>query len=217
MPDIFVNEVPEKKEEIFKKPETKKEVEELPGHSHSPLTAFCFYPDGIDFETRRKEEKIVLLMRKHIVTNVGWIIIGVIMILAPLVLSKFPILEFLPARFQFVAILGWYLITMAFILEGFLDWFFNVYIVTNQRVVDIDFYNLIYKEVSDAKIDKVQDVTYRMGGVIRTIFDYGDVFIQTAAEVPNFEFLAVPRPNVVAKILEDLIANGEKGLRVKIK
>lgn len=56
MPDIFVNEVPEKKEEIFKKPETKEEVEELPGHSHSPLTAFCFYPDGIDFETREKEE-----------------------------------------------------------------------------------------------------------------------------------------------------------------
>jgi len=202
MPDIFVN-----KEEVFKKPETKEEVEELPGHSHSPLTSFCFYPDGINFETRRKEEKIVLLMRKHIVT----------MILAPLVLSKFPILEFLPGRFQFVAVLGWYLITTALILEGFLDWFFNVYIVTNQRVVDIDFYNLIYKEVSDAKINKVQDVTYKMGGVIRTIFDYGDVFIQTAAEVPNFEFLAVPRPNVVAKILEDLITNGEKGLRVKIK
>ena len=52
---------------------------------------------------------------------------------------------------------------------------FNVYIVTDERIIDIDFYNLIYKEVSDANIDKIQDVTYKMGGVVRTLFNYGDV------------------------------------------
>ena len=89
-------------------------------------------------------------------------------------------------------------------MESFLTWFFNVYIVTDERIIDIDFYNLIYKEVSDANIDKIQDVTYKMGGVIRTLFNYGDVMVQTASEVPNFEFLAVPKPDKVAKVLQDL-------------
>ena len=93
---------------------------------------------------------------------------------------------------------------MAYILESFLTWFFNVYIVTDERIIDIDFYNLIYKEVSDANIDKIQDVTYKMGGVIRTLFNYGDVLIQTASEVPNFDFLAVPKPDMIARVLQDL-------------
>ena len=124
--------------------------------------------------------------------------------MAPSILSVFPILDFLPANFQLVSVLGWYLITTAFVLESFLTWFFNVYLVTDERIIDIDFYNLIYKEVSDANIDKIQDVTYKMGGVVRTLFNYGDVLIQTASEVPNFEFLAVPMPDKVARVLQDL-------------
>jgi hypothetical protein len=43
-----------------------------------------------------------------------------------------------------------------------------------------------------------------MGGVVRTMFDYGDVFVQTAGEVPRIEFEAVPHPDKVAKILREL-------------
>jgi len=149
-------------------------------------------------------------LRRHPITNVAWMLIVVLMIFAPLVLSIFPLLSFLPGNFQFIAVLVWYLITMAFILENFLTWFFNVNIITDERIIDIDFHNLIYKEVSDCKIDKIQDVTYKMGGVTRTIFNYGDVYIQTAAEVPAFEFLAVPKPNKVARVLQDLMIEEEK-------
>jgi len=98
----------------------------------------------------------------------------------------------------------WYMIIVAYVFENFLSWFFDINIITDERIIDIDFHNLIYKEVSDTKIDRVQDVTYRQGGVLRAIFDYGDVLIQTAAEVPSFEFLAVPHPHRVVKILNDL-------------
>jgi len=172
--------------------------------SVSPLSSFAYLPKGVDFETKNKEEKVVLLLRRHPITNLRWILIAVILILAPLVLSSFPILDFLPANFRFVAVLGWYLITLAFIFENFLNWFFNVNIITDERIVDIDFDNLIYKEISEMAIDKIQDVSVRTGGVVRTIFNYGDVFIQTAAEVTNFDFLAVPNPERVTKILEEL-------------
>ena len=177
---------------------------DLKANIYNPLGSFCYFPQRVDFETKEAEEKVVLLLRKHPITNTGWIIIAVLMIMAPLTLSRFPIISFLNPNFQLIAVLGWYLITLAFIIESFLSWFFNVNIVTDERIVDIDFHNLVYKEVSDANIDRIQDVTYKMGGVIRTIFNYADVYVQTAAEVPAFEFLAVPKPDKVARILQDL-------------
>ena len=136
--------------------------------------------------------------------------IAVGLALAPNLLSFFPLLEFLPLRFQIVALVFWYLIVTAYVLESFLTWFFNVYIVTDERVIDIDFHNLIYREVTDAKLDKIQDVTYTMGGVPRTIFNYGDVLIQTAGTVPSIEFEAVPNPAEVAKILQELRTEEEQ-------
>ncbi len=214
MPDIFIG--PEKETEKTKSSEKvndqleshSKPIKHYGGEKRSgvghPLAAYCYMPSSVNFENRNEDEKVILVLRKHPITNVGWISIFVLMFMAPIVLANFPLLEFLPANFQFIAVMGWYLITIAYGLESFLTWFFNVYIVTDERIIDIDFYNLIYKEISDANIDKIQDVTYKMGGVIRTLLNYGDVFIQTASEVPAFEFLAVPSPDRVTRVLQDL-------------
>ena len=126
------------------------------------------------------------------------------MIFAPLLLEKFPLLDFLSLRFQIVAILGWYMITMAYMFEKFLSWFFNVNIITDRRVVDVDFTNLIYREITDANLNKIQDVTVSMGGVFRSIFNFGTILVQTAGEKNFIEFVDIPKPDTVAGILSDL-------------
>ena len=212
MPDIFISKESEKEETLPKEEEKiveKVKAEEKltpPVSQDNPLAFYSYLPTlgRINFETQEEKEKVVLFLRQHPVVNVGWVIIAVLMILAPSFLRIFPLLSFLPGNFQFVAVLIWYLITFAFALEKFLSWYFNIFIVTDRRVVDIDFHNLIYKEVSDADVDKVQDVTYSMGGVTRAIFNYGDVLIQTAAEKTEFKFEAVPNPDRVAKIIQEL-------------
>lgn len=218
MPDVFISSDTKKEKLISNKKSVKKKLTsqikkekkhrrpryKLEKKAQGRLSAFSYLPKQVDFETRDREEKVILLLRKHPVTNISWIFIVALMGVAPIVLSVFPLLSFLPKEFQLIAILGWYLITVAFLLENFLTWFFNVNLITDERIIDIDFFNLIYKRVSDTNIDKIQDVTYTMGGVARTLFNYGDVFVQTAAEVPNFDFLAVPNPDKIAKILQDL-------------
>lgn len=204
MPDIFVN--PSVKTPIPTPPQ----VENLPPplakeRRHSRFSAFWQYPEKVNFETKEKGEKVILLLRQHPIVNLGWILMAILMLLAPTAIRMLGVLSSLPSGFQLIIFLAWYLITSAFIMESFLDWFFNVYIVTNLRIVDIDFVNLIYKEVSDANIDKIQDVTYNMGGVGRAVFNYGDVIIQTAAEIQEFDFAAVPNPAKVTKIIEDLM------------
>lgn len=206
MPDVFVAKNKEKE------PKQEKKVTEafFRKRTTNPLAAFVVRPKGINFENQEKGEKIILILRRHWLTNLPWLLITGLMILAPIILRYFPLLDFLPPRFQVVSVFIWYLLTLAFVFEQFLSWFFNVNIVTDERIVDMDFYSLIYKEISHCKIDRVQDVTYKMGGVIRTLFNYGDVLIQTAADRPVFEFQAVPRPALVVKKLNDLIVEEEK-------
>lgn len=203
MPDIFISKPalkPTFPEKPLKRPKLGRHL----------LTALAFKPKAISFETQRKKEEIILLMRRHWITNLGWLLLTLLLILLPLFFSLFPLFQILPTRFKLMAIPIWYLLTFAFFLENFLNWYFNVYIVTDERVIDIDFYSLIYKEISDARIEKIQDVTYSMGGLFRVLFNYGNILIQTAAEHPVFEFDAIPKPAWVAQKINEVIEKKQK-------
>ena len=215
MPDLYKsNETPA--EEVVTK-EEKGVAEERPiakalrpEASEKRLWSFYVKPNGVHFETQDPQEEIILLLRKHPVTNLWWIFVALLLLIAPSFFDSYSFLPFLPRGFHFVASLLWYLVTAAFILENFLSWFFNVYIVTDERIIDVDFHNLIYREISETKIDKIQDVTFSMGGVMSAFFNYGNVVIQTAGTVPNFDFQAVPEPSTVVKILQQLRTEEEQ-------
>ena len=213
MPDIFNSEEsPHKKKmnhsstpEVTKhKHLSSEEKRHLKGHSRNPLSAFCYYPEKVDFVGADKQEEIVLILRRHPITNLKWIVISALMLLTPLLVSFAPIFNTFPLGMQIMLLLFWYLLTFAYIFEEFLSWFFNVYIITDERVFDVDFKNLVYREITDANLDQIQDVTVRVGSVIRTVFDYGDILIQTASEMPQIEFEAVPNPDRVSEILREL-------------
>lgn len=202
MPDVYTADEP--------KPKHKKNGHralakgDFPGHTNNPLAAFSFLPEKVNFVAADSKEKVVLLLRKHPITNLPWIITAILMAMAPILVSSLSVFEGIPLNIRLIASLFWYLITIAFILEEFLAWFFNVYLITDERVFDVDFVNLIYREITDANIDQIQDVTTRVGGVLPTVLNYGDVVIQTAAEIPQLEFTAVPRPDTVAQVLREL-------------
>lgn len=176
----------------------------------NPLAAFYLLPARLNFETKERKEKVVLMVRKHPITNIPWLLITAALVFFPSLLVLLPTIADLPTQYQLVVGMVWYLIVIAYVIESFLSWFYDVNIVTDERVVDIDFHNLIYKQVADAKLDKVQDITYNQGGVFRTLFNYGNVYIQTAAEVPAFEFEAVPQPDKIVGIIRDLILEEEQ-------
>jgi uncharacterized membrane protein YdbT with pleckstrin-like domain len=98
----------------------------------------------------------------------------------------------------------WYLATFGFALASFIGWFFNIYIVTNERIVDIDFLYLLYKKFAEAELAKIQDIHYTSGGIFATIFNYGNVVVETAGEAPNIEFEAIPFPEKVVETIREL-------------
>lgn len=205
MPDLYTSDQKDER----KASGARESHHDLPGHTHNPLAAYSYQPDGVHFETQEDDERIVLFLRQHPIVNIPWIALSIILILAPRVLTYFPLLSFLPPAFQFVALLLWYLVVSAFIIESALSWFFNVYLVTTERVIDIDFVNLIYKEVSEADLSKIQDTSNIVKGVVGTLFNFGDVEIETAGAVEKIQFENVPRPGEVARIINQLREGAE--------
>lgn len=176
----------------------------LPGHSHGIFSSFCYYPDHVRFSSADPEEKVILVLRKHPITNLKWVLSVFFLIFIP---SFFPLIlpeNFLQYEYVLVISLVWYLLLAGFTLEKFLTWFFNVNIVTDERVFDVDFATVFSREISDANLDQIQDVTVEVGGALRTFFHFGAVVIQTAAEVPKISFEDVPNPDHVAQILREL-------------
>lgn len=179
-------------------------------HDHmGPLTAFAVHPDGLRFETQEDTEEIILFLRQHLIVLLPTALIGVVLVIAPTIIIPF-LLRFLtlpisiPAGYVVVGTVTWYVLTFGFLLSKFLRWFFNIYIVSNERLVDIDFVNLLYKEFSEARLDKIQDLSYTSRGILAALFNYGTVHVQTAGEMPNFSFDSVPNPEEVIKTIGDL-------------
>ena len=168
------------------------------------IQTFSIMPGKVRFETQEQREKVILLLRQHWLTQVKWMAIAVLMLWAPLSLFWIPFIDFLPGNYQFIVIVLWYLLMIAFVYEKFISWFYHVFIITDERVIDIDFYHLLYKEISGTKIDNIEDVTFNQGGMLKAMFNYGNVAIQTAAEKREFTIESVPEPNRVVKILNEL-------------
>lgn len=218
MPDVFVSKQEKPREKPFK--EIPSATGKFPPAESTlvnklkSLSAFLIAPSGVTFETQGENETIVLLLRKHVVTNLLWALVSILLFFLPFffpVIAPVLNLAAIPIRFQFIGLLLWYLLTLSFVFQNFLMWYYNVYIVTDHRVIDVDFFSLLYKRISDAPLSKIQDVTYSMGGVASALFNYGNVFVQTAAEVPNFEFLAVPSPEKVVKTITTLMGKVKGG------
>lgn len=178
-------------------------------HSRNPMATFAPQPVGVVFDGQERGEKIILLLRAHIVTLVGPVVLTIILALVPIIapvvlrILRVDILGSLDASQVFLITISWYLLVFGFAFYKFIFWYFNVYLLTNERIVDFDFKGLLHKETSYAKLGQIQDVSPKMIGLVATFFHFGNVFVQTAAERPEFEFHHVPRPNEVAhEILE---------------
>lgn len=174
----------------------------------APLLAYAARPTNIFFETQDDDEEILLVLRRHLATNVPWIVLTFLGFLAPLVF--YPIFFNLlfpsvPAAYKVIILAVWYLGMGTFAFTDFIIWYFNVHIITNKRVVDIDFTSLTVKQLTSAELEQIQDVSYRQVGVIRSVFNYGDVHIQTAASQQDIVFEGVPKPVSVVNTLEELV------------
>lgn len=181
-------------------------------HIHA-FSAFCENPEGMSFQSQAPNEKILLFLRRHFITNVPWIITTLVLALFPLVL--FALLRFfevdqniVSAQLFRIILIFYYLLVFSYAFVNFITWFYNLFIATEKQAVDIDFSEVVFHDVAATNFNLVEDVNYTQSGFIRTLFNYGDLFVQTAGGKENIEALGVPQPAKATRIILDLIGHG---------
>ncbi len=176
------------------------------------FSSYLVKPKNVRYSDQIKEEDIVLLLRQHPITQLGKAVLGVLGFFFPILLFASRWIEMVDFKFQIGILLAWYLILFGFILESFLAWYFQVFIITNRRVIDIEFRSMIYKDITSTKLESIQDLNFITTGVLASLIDYGTVYIQAAGEQAKTDFKKVPHPAEVVKTVNELIAQKRKNL-----
>lgn len=178
--------------------------------STDTLSAYAINPANAGFDSQAKNENIVLLLREHPIVLFKPIFLTILSLILPIIFFSSPFLGFLPIQFHIAFMLTWIVFTLGYSLQIFIGWFFNVYLLTDERIIDMDFISIVSKNISSAKIENIEDVTFHTQGAFAAFFDYGTVTVQTAAEKSQFEFDNVPHPSKVASLINELILEEEQ-------
>jgi len=92
-----------------------------------------------------------------------------------------------------------------FLFYNYFDFILDVWMITDSRIINIEQKALFAREASELDIDRIQDVTAEVRGILPTIFGYGDIYIQTAGEKERFVFRTVQHPYEMVKIISQTI------------
>lgn len=161
------------------------------------------------FEGQDPDEKILLLLRAHPITNIPWILLSTLLFFMPVFVPKIAIflgfnLYSLPQTYLIIFLIINYLLTLIVAFEGFLYWYFNVNLVTSEKIVDINFESLLYKGVDLAPLSKIEEADSQTAGFFGTFFNFGNVAVQTAGAKVAIEMKNVPQSAKVADLILDL-------------
>lgn len=94
-----------------------------------------------------------------------------------------------------------------FLFIAWTDYFVDVWIVTDSRIVDFELKGLFHKDVASVHLDNIQDVKIVVTGLIESWLKIGDIHVQTAGMQREFIIRGVCDPDQMKlKIMEAIEA-----------
>ncbi|MFW5885248.1 MAG: hypothetical protein ACOCUF_03430 [Patescibacteria group bacterium] len=163
-----------------------------------------------DFKGRRKNEEIILVLRRH------WLIFVfkflpflffalLIAILGGVIRGNFGFIQInINTQLEILIELLFYLFIWLGAFVVWINYYLDVWIITDRRIIDVEQVALFRRSVSELEHSKIQDTTSEIHGFLPTLFRYGYIYIQTAGETQRFLFKQVPNPvktrNIIMKL-----------------
>jgi hypothetical protein len=87
------------------------------------------------------------------------------------------------------------------------NWRNDYYVITPERLIAIDQLPLgLRQQVTEASLDKVQDIGYRIPHPWAMLLGYGDVLVNTASDSQSFVFRGIARPRDLADQIDSFVA-----------
>jgi len=123
--------------------------------SHKLFHSFCIKP-ATRFDTQGADEEVILVLRAHPVTLIPILINGLVLFFI-LFFTNFFLPSFLTLP-QILFINAFFLVFLAnYLWFGFLNWYFNVGIITNKGIVDVDFNLVIEPGIIEVMVGSSSD------------------------------------------------------------
>ncbi|OGZ46191.1 MAG: hypothetical protein A3C84_01590 [Candidatus Ryanbacteria bacterium RIFCSPHIGHO2_02_FULL_48_12] len=133
-------------------------------------------------------EYVVLVLRKHWFIFFGQLSAFLMAFVVGAFVSSFK--DFLYGTFDKTAVdmlvdLLFILYALVLVAGYFVSWvhtYYDIWLVTNRRIIDIKQRGLFDREISEFMISRVQDVTTEVPNMLATLLGFGTMTIQTAGE-----------------------------------
>lgn len=147
--------------------------------------------------TLHENEQVLLILHRH------WFIFALqaaaVFVVALFPFFLFPILPIDMTLFWFFAVIYW-LFILAFLLIAWVEYWLDMWIITTERIIDIEQRSLFSREVSEFLLARVQDVTVEVPNLVATILRYGNIVVQTAGE-KSFTIREIPHLEQAKEII----------------
>jgi energy-coupling factor transporter transmembrane protein EcfT len=149
------------------------------------------------------DERVILEIRRHWFVLFSQTIFLAILIFIPIALIFFPTVG---ARIWSSSILlsitifvfgFWFLLVWILFFIFWTDYYLDVWVLTSRRIIDIEQHQLFHREVSEFRLDRIQDITIDVRGILPTLLHFGDIHVETAGETQKFIIKIVPHPDKI--------------------
>ncbi len=139
----------------------------------------------------------IFILMKRLLFNVGLMILPVVLLAVLTPIFPDEIMGEIGLPLVMLGVSAYYLFIWLFSFFSFIDYYLDVWLVTNERIIDVEQKGFFDRIISEQRLYRIQDVTSEMRGFIPTVLSYGNVFIQTAGTKERFNFYDVPHPDRV--------------------
>ncbi len=150
------------------------------------------------------DEKVVLFLRRHWIALVRVFIFSGVLFVLPVVVGTLIelanpslIMHIFWGPALMVILVAYLLTILVLTFTELTDYWLDVWIVTNERIINTEQQGLFNRVVSEVYLHQIQDITSEQKGFLSTFLTFGHVFIQTAAERERFEFKDIDNPDDV--------------------
>jgi membrane protein YdbS with pleckstrin-like domain len=157
---------------------------------------------------KKPNEKLLYVLRRHPLTFVPQTLLFLLLLAVPLIvffISHDMHTQFVEHEVVFPIIIlagaSYYCIILLFYYSQFIDFYLDIWVVTTERIVDVEQLGLFARTISELDLFRVEDATTEVKGLFPTILNYGTVYIKTASMNSQIIFHDVREPNKVRETI----------------
>lgn len=135
------------------------------------------------FDDQFDDEEVLIVFHKHpIVMRKGLIVGSACLLLGPL--YTLGLTYFNPNNppsilFFFASLALSFIVCAIVFMPWWISWHFSVFIVTDQRLIQITQKGLFHRSVVDMSLGQIQMVNYEIAGLEQTLLGFGTIVMQT--------------------------------------